>query len=216
MRVCIALVSIAAACSAAEPDPLLKWLDNIAQKQLDTRETQIRAITTRQGIVARQAHVRAKILELIGGLPDYNGPLNAQPRGEIRLPGVVIEKIIFETLPQAYVTANLYRPDKPGKFPGILLPLGHWEYGKPAVQTIAANFALKGFVVLTYDPWGQGERKQIYYARYGNSLANQATEQHLLAGGLSALLGQSFARYRIWDAKRALDYLVSRPEVITD
>ncbi|MBV8817111.1 MAG: acetylxylan esterase, partial [Acidobacteriaceae bacterium] len=113
-------------------------------------------------------------------------------------------------------TANLYRPDKPGKFPGILLPLGHWEYGKPAVQTIAANFALKGFVVLTYDPWGQGERKQIYDARYGNSLANQGTEQHLLAGGLSALLGQSFARYRIWDAKRALDYLVSRPEVITD
>lgn len=208
----------AASLYAAEPkaDPFLNWLDAIAQKQLDAREAHIQSIRTVADAQSRQAYVRAKILELIGGLPNYEGPLNARVTGEVRLGGYVIEKVIFESLPHVYVTANLYRPMAEGKYPGILLPLGHWEYGKPAVQRIAGNLALKGFVVLTYDPYGQGERQQLYDRRLGGSLALYATEQHLLAGGLAELIGQSFARYRIWDAKRALDYLVSRPDVISD
>lgn len=195
---------------------LLKWMDGIAQKQLDQREATIAKIGNTGQAAQRQAYVRNKILELIGGLPDYDGPLNAHVTGQIENSGFIIEKVIFESLPRLYVTANLYRPKGPGKFPGVLLPLGHWDYGKPAVQQTAGNLALKGFVVLTYDPLGQGERLQIYDKRYEGSLAGGSTEQHLLTGAQSALLGQSFARYRIWDAKRALDYLVSRPEVMPD
>lgn len=209
------LAFLAVTCCFAQ-DPLLRWMDGIAQKQLDQREAAIRAIHTQEQAERRRTYVRAKILELLGGLPDYTGPLNPQATGQIQQPGFVIEKIVFESLPRVFVTANLYRPDRPGKFPGVLLPLGHWEYGKPAVQQIAGNLALKGFVVLTYDPYGQGERLQLYDRRYEGSLAGGSTEQHLLAGGLSVLLGQSFARYRVWDAKRALDYLTSRPEVIAD
>ena len=84
------------------------------------------------------------------------------------------------------------------------------------MQRIAANLALKGFVVFTYDPIGQGERLQAYDTRLEGSLAGGATEQHILAGAASVLIGQSFARYRIWDAKRALDYLLSRLEVDRD
>ncbi len=209
---------LAAGCYAATPqeDTLLRWMDHIAQQQLDRRAAQIRAVQTPEDAAKRQAYVRGKILELLGGVPDYSGPLNPRVTGEINQPGFIIEKIIFESLPRVFVTANLYRPDRAGRFPGILLPLGHWEYGKPAVQQIAGNLALKGFVVLTYDPYGQGEREQLWDHRLEGSLAGGSTEQHLLAGGLSVLLGQSFARYRIWDAKRALDYLVSRPEVLTD
>jgi dienelactone hydrolase len=197
-------------------DPLLRWMDGIAQRRLDQRDAAIQAIHTTAQAEQRRAYVRGKVLELLGGLPDYTGPLNARLTGRIQQPGFVIEKIIFESLPRVFVTANLYRPDRPGQFPGVLLPLGHWEYGKPAVQQIAGNLALKGFVVLTYDPYGQGERLQLYDRRYEGSLAGGSTEQHLLAGGLSVLLGESFARYRIWDAKRALDYLTSRPDVIAE
>jgi dienelactone hydrolase len=120
---------------------------------------------------------------------------------------------VFESLPGYWVTANLYAPKSSGPHPGILIPLGHWEQGKPAAQRMAGNFALKGFVVLAYDPVGQGEREQAYAWRTGRSLAGGSTEQHILAGAQALLVGESFARYRIWDAKRALDYLVSRPEV---
>ncbi|MEK7408449.1 MAG: acetylxylan esterase [Acidobacteriota bacterium] len=205
-----------AAASQERPDAdarLLKWMDSIAQEQLDRRAAEIAKIRTVADAERRKQLVRAKLLELNGGLPDYNGPLNPQVTGRLEHPGYSIEKVIFESLPRVHVTANLYRPNQPGRYPGVLLPLGHWEQGKPGPQRIAANLALKGFVVLVYDPLGQGERWQAFDRRVGRSLAGGSTDQHFMAGAQSLLIGESFARYRIWDAKRALDYLVSRPDV---
>ena len=196
-------------------DQFLKWMDNIAQEQLSKREAAVAGIQTVGDAQARQRAVRTKILDLIGGLPEYAGPLNAQITGQIEMPRYIIEKVIFESLPKIFITANVYRPKEPGRYPGVLMPLGHWDEGKPAVQEIAANLAMKGFVALAYDPLGQGERRQSYDPRLRASLAGGSVEQHLMAGGQSVLMGASFARYRIWDAKRALDYLVSRADVDT-
>ena len=77
----------------------------------------------------RQQQVRAKILELLGGLPDYEGPLNARVTGRIERARYTIEKVIFESLPQFYVPADLYLPKEPGKHPAVLRPMGHWEQG---------------------------------------------------------------------------------------
>jgi hypothetical protein len=195
---------------------LLRWMDHIAQEQLDARAKGIDGVKTVEDAERRKAQVRAKILESIGGLPDYSGPLKARVTGRLERPRYLIEKVVFESLPGVVVTANLYRPPQPGKYPGVLLPLGHWDEGKPAMQRIAINLALKGFVALVYDPLGQGERLQAYDRRLGRSLGGWSTEQHFLAGAQSLLAGESFARYRIWDAKRALDYLLSRPEVDAD
>ncbi len=207
------LLAILLAAPAAAQDSLLKWMDGIAQRQLAHRDRIIAGIVDTRAAEARKTAVRAKILELLGGLPTYDGPLNARVTGTIEQPGYTIEKIIFDSLPRIFVTANLYRPNAPGRYPGVLLPMGHWEEGKPAAQRIAANLARKGFVVLAYDPVGQGERQQAYDARLHASLVGGSTEQHILAGAQSILTGEAFARFRIWDAKRALDYLVSRPEV---
>ena len=197
----------------AGDDRLLQWMDRIAQQQLSEREATVARIRTVGEAKARQAWVRAKILELLGGLPDYNGPLNARVTGRIERSHYSIEKVIFESLPEFYVTADLYLPKEGGKHPGVLMPMGHWEQGKLAAQPMAANLAMKGFVVLAYDPVGQGERQQAYDRRIEASLVGGATDQHFQAGAQSILAGENFARYRIWDAKRALDYLLSRPEV---
>jgi cephalosporin-C deacetylase-like acetyl esterase len=197
----------------APQDPLLAWLDRIAQQQLQRREQAIAEIRTVADAEKRKTWARAKILELIGGLPDYDGPLNARVTGRVGGDSIVIEKVIFESLPRLFVTANLYRPDGPGRHPAILFPLGHWDEGKVAAQLMAANLAAKGFVVLAFDPLGQGERQQAYDRRLGRSLAGGGVNQHFMNGATSLLIGQSFARYRIWDAKRALDYLLARPEV---
>ncbi len=194
-------------------EALLKWMDGVAQEQLAKRDAQIAAIRNLQQASRRSTYVKAKVLEMLGGLPDYSGPLNARVTGALKANGYSIEKVIFESLPRYFVTANLYLPDGAAKAPAILFPLGHWEEGKPGAQLMAANLARKGFVVLAYDPVGQGERQQAYDARLGRSIAGGSVEQHFMAGAPSLLAGESFARYRIWDAKRALDYLVSRPEV---
>src|SRR5689334_14108387 len=123
------------ALSAQEPapaqDPLLHWLDHIAQQQLDQRERAIAAIRTVADANRRKQMVREKLNEILGGLPDYSGPLNPRITGQIQSEFYTIEKVIFESLPGFYVTANLYRPNQAGRYPAVLLPVGHTQEGKP-------------------------------------------------------------------------------------
>src|SRR6058998_247480 len=188
-------------------------MDQIAQQQLERREKAIAEIHTVVGAQRRKHVVREKLMELLGGLPDYNGPLNPRTTGRIQNESYTIEKVIFESLPGYFVTANLYRPNQSGRYPGILLQSGHTQEGKPEPQRLAANLALKGFVSLAFDPAGQGEREQTYNRDIGGALAGWSVNEHLHAGAQSILVGESVARYFVWDAKRALDYLVSRTEV---
>jgi dienelactone hydrolase len=188
-------------------------MDQIAQEQLRRREIELANIRNAADAERRKQWVRQTILSLLGGLPDYSGPLNPRTTGRIQGESYAIEKVMFESLPGFYVTANLYRPNQPGRYPGVLLQAGHTQEGKPEGQRLAANLALKGFVVLAFDPVGQGEREQTYDRRVDRPLAGWSVPEHIQAGAQSILVGESVARYFIWDAKRALDYLVSRPEV---
>src|SRR5216117_641479 len=196
-----------------KPDPFLRWMDQIAQHHLDRRENAIAEIHTVADAERRKQVVREKLMGILGGLPDYKGPLNPRTTGRIQNESYTIEKVIFESLPGWFVTANLYRPNQPGRYPGILLQSGHTQEGKPEPQRLAANLALKGFVSLAFDPVGQGEREQTYNRDFGGALAGWSVNEHLHAGAQSILVGESVARYFVWDAKRALDYLVSRTDV---
>lgn len=74
----------------------------------------------------------------------------------------VVDKLVYETLPGAEVPAHLYRPPMAEKpLPALLFVPGHWyadSKSKADFQAFCASMALKGFMVLTYDPFGQGER----------------------------------------------------------
>jgi len=71
-----------------------------------------------------------------------------------------------------------------------------------------------GFVVLAFDPIGQGERRQYYgpgVEEFDELLS--PTLEHCTIGGLLSLLGESAAGWFAWDAIRAVDYLSQRPDV---
>ncbi len=197
----------------ASADPLLGWMDKIAQKELDAREAAIAGIRTVADAEARKKVVREKIMEVMGGLPNYDGPLHARVTGSIQADGFVIEKIIYESLPGYFVTADLYRPAQPGRYPAVLLQSGHTQEGKTEPQRLAANLALKGFVSLAFDPVGQGEREQTYDPQLKAPAAGWSVNEHIHAEAQSNLIGEGVARYFIWDAKRSLDYLATRPDV---
>src|SRR5262245_1929197 len=191
------------------------YLDQIALRYLAERERRVAQISTREEIEQRRRFIREKILQSIGGLPE-RAPLNPRLTGTLKRDGYRIEKIIFESQPAFYVTANLYLPETGrGPYPGILMPLGHENGGKAhdAWQRLAITFAKNGFSILLYEPISQGERVQLYDPDLGESKVRQATSEHTLAGAQCLLLGHSFARHVIWDGMRALDYLISRPEV---
>src|ERR1043166_2817595 len=99
--------------------------------------------------------------------------------------------------------------------PAILYPLGHEQGAKAhsAWQRTLANLARRGFVCLTWDPLGQGERVQFYDEDWHDSKVQASTVEHTIIGSQCLLTGSHVAQYTVWDGIRALDYLLSRPEV---
>ena len=143
-------------------------------------------------------------------------PLNARTVGVLERDNYRIEKVIFESQPRFFVTGNLYLPKQGrGPYPGVLFPLGHELGGKsyPVWQQMLGALASKGYVAFTWDPLGQGERVQIYDRDLGESKLRHSTTEHTSLGIQCLLAGDSLARYTVWDGMRALDYLLSRPEV---
>ena len=57
-------------------DPLLHWMNHIAQQQLQQRQREIDKIHTVADAEQRKKIVHEKLLKLLGGLPDDSGPLN--------------------------------------------------------------------------------------------------------------------------------------------
>lgn len=203
--------------TAALPDysrDLERYLVRLANEARDRRKQIINAISTRQQVLDRQKSVVAELWKMLGGPLDRT-PLNPRIVGTVERPGYRIEKLTFESRPRLYVTANLYVPSGTGRRPGILGPLGHSVNGKawPSYQKLFTNLARKGYVVLAYDPFGQGERIEYPGSRPGQSALGGGTSEHEYAGRRLILLGANFGLFRAWDGIRGIDYLLTRPEV---
>ena len=178
------------------------------------RLEQLAKIQSTAEMQERASVVRSRIWDLIGGEPERT-PLNPRVTGTLDRDQYRIEKVVFESFPRVYVTANLYLPvGGKAPYPAILAPVGHSDNGKAYhyYQHLYQNLARKGYVVLAYDPFGQGERIQYPDSKTGASLYGPVGE-HEQAGRPMVLTGDSFALYCAWDGIRGLDYLVSRPEV---
>lgn len=164
---------------------------------------------------ARQAYIRAKLLEGIGGLPDSDAPLRSKITGNIACDGFTIEKVMFESRPDTPVTSNLYIPDGIDAPRGAVLFLcGHKLDAKHSdYQNICQYFVRAGLVLLAIDPIGQGERLSYYERAAGREVVRFGTGEHFYAGLQCLPLGCSIATYFLHDAMRAIDYLAGRPEV---
>jgi cephalosporin-C deacetylase-like acetyl esterase len=191
------------------------YLKAKADALLEQRRQTVARISSMQDLKARQQYWRERMWADLGGQPERT-PLNARTVGMLDRGDYRIEKIIFESRPGFYVTANLYVP-KQGKppYPAILYPLGHEEGAKAhsAWQRTLVNLTRRGFVCLTWDPIGQGERVQFYDQDFHDSKLQASTTEHTMLGMQCLLTGSHVAQYTIWDGIRALDYLLSRPEV---
>ncbi|NLB80882.1 MAG: hypothetical protein GX800_04570, partial [Clostridiaceae bacterium] len=161
--------------------------------------------------------MRERFVTSMGQIP-YNPklPLNAMVTGVIEDEDLTIEKIIFMSRPNVYVTANLYIPKKRKEPCGaVLFQCGHAVQGKanPQYQRVARIIALSGLIVLVQDPVGQGERYSYIEKVIKIPIIPPTTQDHDYAGIQCFLTGDSPARCFISDAMRGIDYLQSRPEV---
>jgi dienelactone hydrolase len=190
---------------------LNSYLADIGIAQLARRSEAVAAIRTREDADRRKAEVRKKILDLIGGLPESHGPVRVKEFGVIQDDGFRIEKVAYQSLPDFWVTANVYVPAGAGPFPAIILTPGHGP-GKESQAAWAANLAHNGVIALAVDTLGAGERYQHYDPELETSRVERSGE-HEHASLSTLLIGKHVSRYFINDGIRGIDYLSQRKDV---
>jgi dienelactone hydrolase len=155
----------------------------------------------------RKASLREAMFRAMGPMPEKPCPLEARTVGTIRRPGYQIEKVVFQSRPDVWVTSSLYVPDPPrGKHPAVLVVHGHWRGARrdPVVQARCLGLVQLGFVVLAVDAFGAGER---------NTTPTPGTYHGALYGSTLWPSGHTLLGMQVYDNQRAVDYLCSRPEV---
>ena len=154
-----------------------------------------------------------QLREMLGldPLPEKT-PLQPVVTGTVDHPEFTVEKLHFQSLPELYVTANLYVPKGiTGKAPTVLYVCGHARMrdgerslgNKTGYQHHGEWFARHGYVCLTIDSLQLGEVEGIHHGtrRYGRWWWNSR--------------GYTPAGVEAWNCIRALDYLETREEVDT-
>jgi cephalosporin-C deacetylase-like acetyl esterase len=193
-----------------------RHLTEVAIKLLESRSARVSQIRTPDAVRERQDYIRRKLIEEIGGFPEKT-PLNAVITSTLQRDGYRVEKLIFESQPRYYVTASVFVPatGRP-PYPAVLGTAGHSLDGKATdiYQRAWISLAKRGFLVLAYDPPGQGERFEYLDPATGKSrLPGGGTGEHSMAAAQCLLTGTNIARWFIWDGIRAVDYLETRPDV---
>ena len=194
--------------------PYLRYQLDVAWRQDEARQRTWSQIHSESDLLKLQETMRRELLQMIGGLPEKKTDLHARITGKIQMPGYSIEKLIYESLPGVYVTALVYSPDDHSvKHPAVLVPAGHATNGKIHDHGLCQRLVSRGYVVIAWDPVGQGERSQFWDAKVGKSRYNLVCGEHAVLGNLAYLAGANLARWEIWDGIRAVDYLLTRTNV---
>ncbi len=232
MRRCLAVILFLAlipAVHADDPTRVLNPPDQrlVRQRNLNDTDFFLKVPASLEAWKARRDEVRKQVLVATGlwPLPEKT-PLQPVIHGKIDRDAYTIEKVFFASMPGHYVSGNLYRPKgKTGKLPGVLCPHGHWQNGRfferpeelaraemkigaeqslngarYPLQARCAMLARMGCVVVHYDMVGVADSQPIPHAQ---GFADAAAELRL----------QSAMGLQTWNSIRALDFLLSLPEV---
>ncbi len=146
-------------------------LSKQAHNLLERRESLVAGLDSRARIEERQRYIRERFVESLGGFPDRT-PLNARITRTLERDEYRVEMLVYESLPGFYVTANVYVPkDGTPPHPAVLGVAGHSANGKASstYQHVWISLAKRGFVVLAFDPPGQGERSLYFDPELGRS-----------------------------------------------
>jgi len=126
--------------TADEQDMGRRVFSNYVRAHIDSlvekRRSELALLKTPDDWRARQKQIREQLHRYFGEFPEKT-PLNAKTVGKLDREGYIIEKVIFESQPNYYVSANLYVP-KGRKFPlpGVVFHAGTAMMPKQGMSTI--------------------------------------------------------------------------------
>lgn len=190
-----------------------RFMRRILDEQYAARDAELAKVKTWDDWLKIRERIRASFAASVGGFPSERTDLNPRTQTAFENDEIRIEKVVYESRPKFYVTANLYLPMRSAgkKVPAIVRVVGHSTRGRLSggVVSFSEELARRGYAVLAIDSLGQGER---IYVNGGHG-SRTPTSNHYFQGAACTLTGSNLAGYMIWDVMRGIDYLESRPEI---
>ncbi len=155
----------------------------------------------------RREALRKNLFAAMGPMPARACDLSPRIVGKLQREGYRIENFLFQSRPDVWVTANAFVPETvKGKVPAVLAVHGHWAGARrdPVVQARCLGLVKLGFFVLVVDAFSAGER---------HPTIARGTYHGALLGSTLWPAGQTLLGLQVYDNRRAVDYLLTRPEV---
>ena len=90
--------------------PYQRMMENHFTRLADELSDERGTYSTKAEWLRRREEVRNGLIKALGGFPEERCPLNAQITGRIQRDGYVIEKLLYQSRPNFYVTAAVYVP----------------------------------------------------------------------------------------------------------
>jgi dienelactone hydrolase len=163
---------------------------------------------------ARRPELQRRLRSMLGLDPwPEKTNLAAKVTGTAEQSAFVVEKVLYQSRPGLYVTANLYRPKTvETPLPAILYVCGHSRVEKDGViygckayyQHHAAWYAANGYICLVLDTLQLGELPGLHHGLHRQGMWWWQSRGYTPAG------------VEAWNAIRGIDYLISRPDVDQD
>ncbi len=175
-----------------------------------------------------QTELRAKVTELIGGLPERDAPLESQTLEVREFDGYRREKFVFQSQPGVFVLGYLLTPHDsaaphataiclPGHGRGVDDIVGIDDQGGDRTEKVgySYDFAIQcvehGMAAVAIEQVGFGCRR-----------GDQAKEDGLgasscrPAAGAALLLGETMVAWRVFDMMRTIDWIETRDDLDSD
>jgi dienelactone hydrolase len=207
------------------PEPTLDSLEYSLRRYAHVRPKLAFDATTDDEVSLWKTRARARLIQLLGGLPAEGFPLDPVVGEPIPRPGHTRREVTFTSRPGLRAFGYLLTPDDlDAPAPAVLCLPGHGRGVDDIVgideegndrdhldgyqHDFAVQCARRGYVVFALEQLGFGRRRDPAARARGAS-----TSSCQPAAGAALLLGETMAGWRTWDAMRGLDYLQSRPEV---
>ena len=173
-----------------------------------------RAVRTRDDWQRLRDAAMGHLRKSLGTFPAVPRRVVVRTTGRLAGRGHRVDKVLFETRPGLWVTANLYRPAAPtASMPALLICHSHHAPKDQAeLQDMGVLWARRGCVVLVPDLPGHGERRQHPFATAGDydepfRVGRQDYYFRYDTGMQLDLAGESLMGWFVWDLWRCVDVL---------
>lgn len=186
--------------TAVWPEKFEKMIPNLVEFEAAKRFRTLQVPDSLKSWEQLKKELRQKFWNKAGVSVDSKLDLDFEVHKTIQMKGYSIQCITYQSSKGVYVTANLFIPAGKGPFPAVINVHGHWLQGKiaEAVQARGHSLASHGFVCLSIDAFGAGERSTVHgeYEYHGSHI------------GFPLLnLGETLLGHQLVDNMRGVDLL---------